>query len=185
MLLAHIVPLYAFIFQWIKSQFSLRFRKKIISRFLCPPSFPEEPFYFSSQETVQCAASVNLLSPEPLWLALGNTRELKLLSSSVSIIKLFFLKLIACSPGDPSHISGSSHSPKHTGYHCDLNRDCFCVKKKKSRSECWYVKSLTNDLVWISYTSKGFSQIPFFSRCLAQTRQSAFYLLVNTYPGHA
>ena len=131
MLLAHIVPLYAFIFQWIKSQFSLRFRKKIISRFLCPPSFPEEPFYFSSQETVQCAASVNLLSPEPLWLALGNTRELKLLSSSVSIIKLFFLKLIACSPGDPSHISGSSHSPKHTGYHCDLNRDCFCVKKKK------------------------------------------------------
>lgn len=56
--------------------------------------------------------------------------------------KTIFLE-IACSPGDLSHSSGHSGSSKHTGCRSDLKRNCL----KKCRDECWYPKSLINDLV--------------------------------------
>lgn len=95
MLLTHVLLLFPYIFQWIKWHKSQCFGDEILSRFLCPLSFPEEPFYFSSKETIYYVANMNLLRPVPLWLASESTRELKLFSSSVSVIKLFFLKLLA------------------------------------------------------------------------------------------
>jgi hypothetical protein len=58
---------------------------------------------FHSRKRFIVQANMNLPSPQPLCLASGNTGELEFLSSSVSVIKPFFLKLIACSPGDLSH----------------------------------------------------------------------------------
>lgn len=81
MLFTHILLLFAYIFQWIKWHTSQCFRDELLSRFLCPLSFPVEPFYFSSEETIYYVANMDLLRPGPPSLASESTWELKLFNS--------------------------------------------------------------------------------------------------------
>lgn len=118
-----------------------------------PPSFPEEPCYFSSQEMVHGTGQHGLVRLQPLGPALGNIRELKFLRSSVSVIKVFFLKLIACSPGDLSHFFWSLCSPSILVITQILRGIVSVLKNKnKSRGGCWH--PIWTKTIWISHVNK-------------------------------
>ena len=120
----------------------------------CPPSFPEEPGYFASQETVHCAGQHGLAQP---WDPVAGLREhqgIEIPQQLCACNKTIFLEIDCLLSWRPKSSLLATPVLQCLLVITVILREIVSLLKKKKVEAGRHPKSFTNDSAWISYVNK-------------------------------